>query len=207
MTAATTNASALGRDGYLPRRLASPGQRGTAEYAILASAAIIAVFAATEAVAFIAYLTDFAYFIAIAISGYALIVLRKSQPSLERPFRVPFYPYVPLAAVALSLVAIVFMQPQALLIGALWLLAGVLAYYLYVIGMNRVKIAFGGVLLFLSALLFIAYFMVEAGQFPLPKIGAFNPNGVILLAAIALGVGAFCLILLTGKAGLAGKKG
>ena len=199
MTAATMNAYAMGRDGYLPHRLAAISPRGTATYAILASAAIIIVFAATEAVAFVAYLTDFAYFIAIAISTYALITLRKSQPSLERPFMVPFYPYVPYAAIALSLVAILFMQPQSLFIGTLWLLAGVLAYYLYVIGLNRVKIAVGGVLLFLSAVCFVFYFMVDAGQFYLPKIESFNPNGMILLAAIALLALSLRLIVYTGK--------
>ena len=199
MTAATMNAYALGRDGYLPRRLAAISPRGTATYAILASAAIIVVFAATEAVAFIAYLTDFAYFVAIAISTYALITLRKSQPSLERPFLVPFYPYVPYAAIALSLVAILFMQPQSLFIGTLWLLVGVLAYYLYVIGLNRVKIAIGGVLLFLSAIGFIVYFMIDAGHFYLPKIESFNPNGIVLIASIALLALAMYLILCTGK--------
>ncbi|MFA6213764.1 MAG: APC family permease [Candidatus Micrarchaeia archaeon] len=199
MTAATMNAFALGRDGYLPRRLASIGKNGTATYAILASAAIIIVFAATEAVAFVAYLTDFAYFMAIAISVYALITLRKSQPNLERPFRVPFYPYIPSAAIALSIVAIFFMQPQALLIGMLWLLAGVLAYYLYVIGLARVKIAFGGMLLFSSAVFFILYFMIDAGQFYMPKIASFNPNGVVLLSALALLVASLYLVLYSGK--------
>jgi len=199
MTAAAANASALGRDGYLPRMFASASQHGTATYAILASAAIIAVFAATEAVAFVAYLTDFAYFVAIAISASALLSLRKSQPSLERPFKVPLFPFVPYAAIALSLAAIFFMQPIALLIGALWVLAGVLAYFLYVIGLNRVKIAFGGVLLFLSAIGFVMYFMVDAGHFLLPKIGPFNPNGAILLASLALLLSSLYLILRTGK--------
>ncbi len=207
MTAATMNAFALGRDGYLPRRLAAIGPHGTATNAILASAAVIAVFAATEAVAFVAYLTDFAYFMAIAISAYALIALRKSQPSLERPFAVPFYPYVPCAAIALSIAAIFFMQPQSLLIGMLWLLVGVLAYYLYVIGLNRVKIALGGMLLFLSAIGFTLYFMIDAGHFHLPKIDSFNPNGAILLSAIALFASSMYLILPAGKkAELSGEK-
>ncbi|HII53471.1 hypothetical protein COT30_01395 [Candidatus Micrarchaeota archaeon CG08_land_8_20_14_0_20_49_17] len=199
MTAATMNAFALGRDGYLPRKLAAISPNGTASMAILVSAAIIVVFAATEAVAFIAYLTDFAYFIAIAISTYALITLRRNQPSLERPFNVPFYPYIPYVAMALSCVFLLFMRPQSMLIGALWMLAGVLVYYLYVIGMNRVKIAFGGVLLFLSAIFFTAYFMIEAGYFSLPKADSFNLNGVVLLMAISLLAAGAYLIMFTGS--------
>ncbi len=206
MTAGTMNAFALGRDGYLPRRLTAIGPHGTAASAILVTAAITIVFAATEAVAFVAYLTDFAYFIAIAISAYALITLRKKQPSLERPFKVPFYPYIPYAAMALSIIALFAMHPQSLLIGALWLLVGVLAYYLYVIGMNRVKIAFGGVLLFFSAICFTAYFMIDAAYFSLPKLDSFNLNGVVLLAAIAFSAAAAYLILFTNKPGLSREK-
>ncbi|MDD5339729.1 MAG: APC family permease [Candidatus ainarchaeum sp.] len=208
MTAATMNAFALGHDKYLPRKLTLIGPHGTATNAILASAIIISVFAATEAVAFVAYLSDFAYFMAIAISGYALITLRHKQPSLERPFLVPFYPYVPYAAIVLSASAIIFMTPQALFMGMLWLLTGVLAYYLYVIGLDRVKIAFGGMLLFLSAIGFTFYFMIEAGEFYLPKIDSFNLNGIVLLVTLALFASSIRLILFTGKnAGLAGEQG
>ncbi|VVC72051.1 Amino acid permease [uncultured archaeon] len=199
MTAGTMNAFALGRDGYLPRKLSAVSAHFTPANAIIVTAAISIVFAATEAVAFVVYLTDFSYFIAIAISSYALITLRKRQPSLERPFKVPFYPFVPVAAILLSVLAIASMQPQYLLVGALWLLAGVLAYYLYVIGGARVKIALGGVLLLLSAVCFVSYFMVEAGYFILPKVDSFNPNGLVLLAAILLGTAGLYLILFTGK--------
>ncbi len=204
MTAGTMNAFALGRDRYLPRKLAEIGPHGTAGGAIAATAAITMVFAATEGVAFVAYLTDFAYFMAIAISAYALISLRRTQPALERPFKVPLYPYVPYAAILLSAAAIMFMRPTALIIGTLWLLAGILAYYIYVIELERVKIAFGGVLLFLSASGFIAYFLVEGGYFSLPRLDSFNPNGVVLLASIALAAGAAHLILRSGS--LAGEE-
>jgi APA family basic amino acid/polyamine antiporter/amino acid efflux transporter len=199
MTAGTMNAFALGRDGYLPKRLAAISPHGTAAGAILVTAAIITVFAATEAVSFVVYLTDFAYFIAMALSAYALITLRKNQPSLERPFRVPFYPYIPYMAMALSGIAILSMSPLSLLIGTLWLLAGVLAYYLYVIEMSRVKIAFGGVLLFLSALGFTAYLLIDWAYFSLPKLDSFNLNRLVLLASLGLGAAAAYLILFSCK--------
>ncbi len=204
MTAGAMNAFALGRDRYLPRKLAESGPHRTPGGAIAATAAITMVFAATEGVAFVAYLTDFAYFIAIAISAYALIALRRTQPSLARPFKVPLYPYVPCAAIILSVASIFFMRPTALIIGALWLLAGILAYYVYVIELTRVKIAFGGILLLLSASGFIAYFLVEGGYFSLPRLDSFNPNGVVLLASIALAAGAGHLILRSGR--LAGEE-
>ncbi|MDO8340049.1 MAG: APC family permease [Candidatus Burarchaeum sp.] len=207
MTAGTMNAFALGRDGYLPRRLALRGPHGTAAIAILATAMIAIVFAATEAVAFVAYLTDFAYFLAMTVSAYALIVLRKRQPSLERPFKVPFYPYIPLAAILLSAMALIFINPRSIIVGALWLLAGVLAYYLYVIGLNRLKIALGGVLLFLATICFTAYFLVEAAYFSLPHYASFNVNGIVLLAALACSAAGLYLMLFSCQSKSLCKKG
>jgi amino acid transporter len=43
------------------------------------------------------------YWLFLALSGVALFVLRRRYPDAERPFRVPLYPYVPLAFVASSL--------------------------------------------------------------------------------------------------------
>jgi len=199
MTAGTMNAFALGRDAYLPRALARLSSRGTAVNAVAITAAIAIVFAASEAVAVVAYLTDFAYFIAMAVSAYALIKLRERQPYLSRAFSVPFYPYIPVAAIVLSIASLIFLHPQSLLIGALWLLAGVFAYYLYVIGMHRVLIAAGGVLLFLSAVAFTAYFLLEAGYFAIPQFESFSTSGMVLLAALALMACGAYLIICTGK--------
>ncbi len=199
MTAGTMNAFALGRDGYLPKKLAVIGPHHSAAGAIVLTAALAILFAATESVSFVVYLTDFAYFMAIAISACALIRLRKTQPSLKRPFKVPFYPYIPYAAMALSIIAIFTMKPLSMLIGILWLLAGVLVYYLYVIGMDRIKMAFGGVSLLFSAICFTAYFLVDGAYFALPTSSSFNLNGVILLIAIAFGALAGYLILFTKK--------
>jgi ethanolamine permease len=41
------------------------------------------------------------------ISMISMIVLRKKEPGLERPFRVPLYPYFPLIALGIASVALV----------------------------------------------------------------------------------------------------
>jgi amino acid transporter len=42
------------------------------------------------------------YWLFLTMSGVALLVLRRRYPDAERPFRVPLYPYVPLAFIASS---------------------------------------------------------------------------------------------------------
>ncbi len=43
------------------------------------------------------------YWLFLTMSGVSLFVLRRRYPDAERPFRVPLYPYVPLAFIASSL--------------------------------------------------------------------------------------------------------
>ena len=43
------------------------------------------------------------YWLFLTMSGVALFVLRRRYPDAERPFRVPLYPYVPLAFIASSI--------------------------------------------------------------------------------------------------------
>jgi len=42
------------------------------------------------------------YWLFLTLSGVALLVLRRRYPEVERPFRVPLYPYVPLVFIASS---------------------------------------------------------------------------------------------------------
>ncbi len=43
------------------------------------------------------------------VSMVTVLVLRKKEPALERPFRVPFYPYFPVIALVISLVSFIAM--------------------------------------------------------------------------------------------------
>jgi len=69
------------------------------------------------------------------ISMVSLFVLRRKEPGLHRPFKAPFYPYFPAAALILSLVAgasIVYFYPwlSLLFFGGL----GILLILFYVSG-------------------------------------------------------------------------
>jgi amino acid transporter len=47
----------------------------------------------------------------------ALIRLRKTEPNLYRPFKVPLYPYLPIIAIAALLFMIITMSWEALVLG------------------------------------------------------------------------------------------
>lgn len=82
-------------------------ERGTPYRAIVAlsvvSLALVALGAYTRGgfATMVDYLSP-VYWLFLTLSGVALLVLRRRYPGAERPFRVPLYPYVPLAFIASS---------------------------------------------------------------------------------------------------------
>ncbi|MCH8212128.1 MAG: amino acid permease [Planctomycetes bacterium] len=77
-----------------------------------------------------------------ALTGLALIVLRKRRPRAERPMRVPGYPVVPLLFVLGELCILagaLFYSEQRItvLIGVGWILGATLLYFLFFYGARR----------------------------------------------------------------------
>lgn len=77
-----------------------------------------------------------------ALTGAALIILRKKLPDAPRPFRVPLYPIVPIVFVLAEIAALVgaFMNPQtvgASVTAVIVLLTGGVAYVFFRLRVNR----------------------------------------------------------------------
>jgi ethanolamine permease len=110
---------ALARAGYLPPALSAVNRRfQTPHWAILAGGAVgIAAIFSDEAVSYnnnsltanIVTMSVFGAIVMYIVSMAALFKLRRSEPSLERPYRVPFYPLFPAIALGLALVALAAM--------------------------------------------------------------------------------------------------
>ncbi len=77
-------------------------------------------------------LVIFATWLFLALAGLAVILLRRQQPDLPRPYKVPLYPWVPIAFIVLSTVftfTLIFEDPSGSLLGALIILAGLPVYW------------------------------------------------------------------------------
>lgn len=82
---------------------------------------------------FVAYLTDFTLFIAFVIVNCSLIWLRKTQPNLKRPFKVPTL-IIPALGAIFSLFMLVNIPQKIFIYGFGIILLGVLFYLLFVRG-------------------------------------------------------------------------
>ncbi|MBS0375792.1 MAG: APC family permease [Proteobacteria bacterium] len=127
---------ALGRDGYLPRAVMQVTRSGTPAVALAASS--IATMAAIASGSFDQIISASSMlFVLNYLSAYvALFALRRQEPRLPRPFRVPGYPWTPGIVLVGSVVFVVLAireDPHTALIAgaalagfavAAWLIAG-----------------------------------------------------------------------------------
>jgi amino acid transporter len=156
-------AYALARDGYFPKGFFNIHKHFCTPYiAILAGSILVAAIAASGVINFVAYATDFGFIIGFVFVNLSLIKLRRDKPNLNRPFKVPFYPLTPILGIATSLLLILFLEPSTLLIGIELFIFGLIAYYIRMVGYNRICLAMGGMNLGISAFsAFLAYLIIS----------------------------------------------
>ncbi len=67
------------------------------------------------------------------ISMISVLVLRKKEPELERPFRVPFFPYSPIIALAIAVIALIAMTVYNLILAAIFFGFMIISFILFTI--------------------------------------------------------------------------
>ncbi|MEZ0542501.1 ethanolamine permease [Fibrella arboris] len=132
----------LARNGYLPAFLAAVNERfRTPHWALLAGGLVGLIALFTGSTNQIIIFSVLGAMMMYAISLVSLMALRRQEPELERPFRTPFYPILPVTALVLAvicLVAIIYFNPW---LSALFLLLGVLSLGLFrLVGRREVAV-------------------------------------------------------------------
>ncbi len=169
----------LSRDGYLPKFLLSTHRRFKTPHIVIIFGSIFYIlFAATGVVEFVGSVAVFASLLGFALVNLSLMKLRVKKPYLQRPFKVPLYPYTPIAGILVSLILLIFIEPRAFSLGIGLVALGLLAYYVKMVGYHRIRIAFGGMSLGIGGFTtFLAYLAGTGFTLPL----AFSPQLATIL--------------------------
>jgi amino acid transporter len=124
---------AMGRDHNLPAFMGKiHHRRHTPFWAVIASGVLIVIMAwalPLEAVAAAADLMFLFLFFQVNVSA---MVLRHKRPDLDRGFRIPWFPVVPVIGLLTQLGLIFFLfryEPRAFLTATSWIVGGALLYY------------------------------------------------------------------------------
>lgn len=126
---------ALGRAGHLPSRLGTVASTGIPRWALSVNSLLAMAFAATGTYDTVVAMNIAVGLVIVIAVNLSVIRLRRSEPDLRRPFRMPFFPVPALIAIALNaamLAALVYEDPMHSLMG-LFALAGI-ALVFFVLG-------------------------------------------------------------------------
>ena len=132
MYAQTRICYTMAKDGLLPEffgRLHSRLQ--TPVVATFMLGIVIAFLAALVPINLLGELVSVGTLFAFMIVCAAVLYLRRSQPELDRPFRCPWVPWVPISGILACLYLILGLPGQTLLRLIIWLAFGLVVYFLY----------------------------------------------------------------------------
>jgi APA family basic amino acid/polyamine antiporter len=122
---------AMGRDGLLPRGLARIGAGSSPSRAALVAGLVAAALALDPGTVKRADLLVLGTLFAFAFCAVGVIRLRKSQPGLERGFRVPLVPLVPILSLLATIWLSLNLSWKTWREFAIWMVIGLVLYLVY----------------------------------------------------------------------------
>ncbi|QUH02719.1 amino acid permease [Saccharopolyspora erythraea] len=123
---------AMSRDGLLPRKLSQVHPRwGTPHRMTIGGALVIMLLAGFVPISELADMVSIGALSGFVIVTLAVPVLRRRRPDLERPFRVPFSPWLPILAAVACLYLMSNLDVITWLRFGAWLVLGMAIYLLY----------------------------------------------------------------------------
>ena len=130
----------MAQDGLLPAWAGRVhARRRTPHVATLITGGIVALAAGFTPIAVLGQLVSIGTLLAFVIVSLGILVLRRRQPRLHRPFRTPGVPYVPIASALVSLALMASLPGSTWLRLVIWMALGIALYFAY--GLRRSRLA------------------------------------------------------------------
>ncbi|QQD75333.1 amino acid permease [Curtobacterium sp. YC1] len=122
----------MSRDGLVPKVFGRVSRRtGTPIANTLIVGVAVTVVAALVPLGELADATSIGTLVAFALVNVSVIVLRRSQPDLERSYRVPLFPVVPVVGALSCALLAVFLGATTWIAFGIWMVAGAALYLAY----------------------------------------------------------------------------
>lgn len=133
---------AMARDGLLPRSLAMTNKRDAPVRITVVVAILIAIAATVFPISKLEEMVNVGTLFAFVLVSAGVIILRRTRPDLERGFRAPFVPALPILSIAACVWLMLNLTALTWIRFVIWMVLGIVVYALYgrrhsVIGRRR----------------------------------------------------------------------
>jgi basic amino acid/polyamine antiporter, APA family len=122
---------AMSRDGLVPKWVGKLSPRRTPALITAVFGVLVAILAAFVPLSEIAKLVNIGTLFAFLLVNIGVIILRRTNPDMERGFRVPFVPVFPLIGAALCIYLMTKLEAVTWLRFGAWLAVGLVIYFVY----------------------------------------------------------------------------
>jgi basic amino acid/polyamine antiporter, APA family len=129
----------MSTDGLLPKAFSALHPKFKTPYkANIILFVFVGLFAAFVPIHVAGDLTSFGTLFAFVLVSIGVLIMRIKSPEIKRPFRTPFAPVVAVLGALICTLMIIGLDPQTLLVAAIWMLFGLVIYFAY--GRKRSKL-------------------------------------------------------------------
>ena len=128
----------MSKDGLLPKLFSDLSKNQTPWKTNLIFMVFVSIFAGFVPVSDLGHMVSIGTLFAFTLVCIGILVLRKSNPELERPFKTPLVPFLPILGVIVCILLMASLPIESWERLGVWLLIGLIVYVLY--GMKHSKI-------------------------------------------------------------------
>lgn len=121
----------MSKDGLLPKAFSDLSKKQTPWKTNLIFMVFISLFAGFIPVADLGHMVSIGTLFAFSLVCIGIIVLRKTEPNLKRPFKTPLVPLIPILGIIVCVVMMASLPKESWERLAIWMLIGVAVYYGY----------------------------------------------------------------------------
>lgn len=123
---------AISKDGLLPRFFSKVHPKhGVPHNATIFACIVTGLFAGLFPLNVLSELVSIGTLMAFTVVCISIVVLRKTQPQLKRPFKTPFVPFIPLLGAAICLMQMIALPISTWVRLIVWSIIGFIIYFSY----------------------------------------------------------------------------
>lgn len=121
----------MSKDGLLPKMFSDLGKNQTPWKTNVVFMIFVSIFAGFVPVSDLGHMVSIGTLFAFTLVCIGVLVLRKTNPELERPFKTPFVPVLPILGVIVCVLLMASLPIESWERLGIWLLVGVIIYFFY----------------------------------------------------------------------------